>query len=50
MPFDNLPKDLSKNTENRRNLVYVFDYQRGPFKTTIKRVSPGDWQINTICN
>ena len=35
---------LSKNTDNRRNLAYVFDYQRGCFKNTI------NWQINNICN
>ena len=37
MPFDNLQKmqlclTLSRNTENRRNLAYVSEYQRGHFK------------------
>ena len=45
MPFDNLPKDLSKNTENRRNLVYVFDYQRGPFKNHYQEGVTG-WLAN----
>ena len=33
---------LSKNTENRRNLAYVFDYQRGPFKNQYQKgAAPG---------
>ena len=33
---------LSKNSENRRNLAYVFDYQRGPFKNQYQKgAAPG---------
>ena len=37
---------LSRNTENRRNLAYVSDYQPGHFKNHDQDMKRVHWQIN----